>query len=340
MKTALKLLLFLLIYKASNAQSAGQSGATQLLVNPWGKSSGVGGANAAYGSGVEMVYMNPAGVSGTNKTDLLFSRSNWLQGSEIYVNAFGVSQRFNEKTVLALSIMSFNLGDIEITTVNNPEGGIGTYRPQFVNGGLTYSREFSNNIDGGITLKLISEGIHDMNAFGMAIDAGVKYVTGKKEHISFGVALKNAGPNMKYDGNGLKMELTFPNGNNQNGQVSSASYTLPLLMNLGFGYRFDFNSTHALQTGCTYSARMFLNDQTRLGLEYRFKKYLQIRCGFVYEEGLFNIATRQTAITGPAGGFSLQLPYGKDDRYFGFDYTYRDTNPFAGIHTFGARIIL
>ena len=317
MKTALKILLFLLIYKASNAQSAGQSGATQLLVNPWGKSSGVGGANAAYGSGVEMVYMNPAGVSGTNKTDLLFSRSNWLQGSEIYVNAFGVSQRFNEKTVLALSIMSFNLGDIEITTVNNPEGGIGTYRPQFVNGGLTYSREFSNNIDGGITLKLISEGIHDMNAFGMAIDAGVKYVTGKKEHISFGVALKNAGPNMKYDGNGLKMELTFPNGNNQNGQVSSASYTLPLLMNLGFGYRFDFNSTHALQTGCTYSARMFLNDQTRLGLEYRFKKYLQIRCGFVYEEGIFNIATRQTAITGPAGGFSLQLPYGKDDRYFG-----------------------
>ena len=340
MKTALKILLFLLVYKASNAQSAGQSGATQLLVNPWGKSSGVGGANAAYGSGVEMVYMNPAGVSGTNKTDLLFSRSNWLQGSEIYVNAFGVSQRFNEKTVLALSIMSFNLGDIEITTVNNPEGGIGTYRPQFVNGGLTYSREFSNNIDGGITLKLISEGIHDMNAFGMAIDAGVKYVTGKKEHISFGVALKNAGPNMKYDGNGLKMELTFPNGNNQNGQVSSASYTLPLLMNLGFGYRFDFNSIHALQTGCTYSARMFLNDQTRLGLEYRFKKYLQIRCGFVYEEGIFNIATRQTAITGPAGGFSLQLPYGKDDRYFGFDYTYRDTNPFAGIHTFGARIIL
>ena len=189
-------------------------------------------------------------------------------------------------------------------------------------------------------MKLISEGIHDMNAFGMAVDAGVKYVTGKKEHISFGVALKNAGPNMKYDGNGLKMEMTFPNGNNQSGQVSSASYTLPLLMNLGFGYRFEFNSIHALQTGCTYSARMFLNDQTRLGLEYRFKKYFQARVGFVYEEGIFDISTRQTAITCPTGGFSLHMPYGKDDRYFGFDYTYRDTNPFEGIHTFGARIIL
>ena len=336
------ILIFFLVFSCSSimGQSAGQSGATQLLINPWGKSSGLAGANTAFGEGVEMVYMNPAGVSGTNRTDLLFSRSNWLQGSEIYINTFGISQRFNDKSVFALSIMSFSLGDIEITTVNNPEGGIGTYRPQFVNGGLTYSREFSNNIDGGITFKLISEGIHDVNALGMALDAGVKYVMGKKENVSFGVALKNAGPNMSFNGNGLKMQLTFPNGNTQSGQVSSATFTLPLLMNLGFGYRFEFNETHKLQTGFTYSARMFLNDQTRLCLEYRFKEYFQLRGGFIYEEGVFNISTRQTAITGPSGGFSLQLPYGKDNRYFGFDYTYRDTNPFEGIHTFGARIIL
>lgn len=340
MKKRIQILVLFFASLSAMGQSGGQSGATQLLINPWGKSSGLAGADAAFGEGVEMVYMNPAGISGTNRTDLLFSRSNWLQGSDIYINTFGVSQRFNDKSVIALSVMSFSLGDIEITTVNNPEGGIGTYRPQFVNGGLTYSREFSNNIDGGVTLKLISEGIHDVNAFGMALDAGVKYVTGEKENISFGVALKNAGPNMKYNGNGLKMQLTYPNGNTQSGQVSAASYTLPLVMNLGFGYRFEFNEIHQLQTGLTYSARMFLNDQTRLGLEYRFKKYLQLRGGFVYEEGVFDISTRQTAITGPTGGFSIQLPYGKDGRYFGFDYTYRDTNPFEGIHTFGARIIL
>lgn len=336
-----KYIIILLIYASGAlAQFGGQSGATQLLINPWGKSSGVGGSNAAYGEGIEMVYMNPAGVSGTNKTDLLFSRTNWLQGTDIYINSFGVAQRFNDKSVIALSIMSFNLGDIEITTESNPEGGIGTYRPKFINGGITYGRRFSNNIDGGLTLKLISEGIHDVSAFGMALDAGVKYVTGENDNVSFGVVLKNAGPNMRYNGNGLKMEFPFPNGNVQSGQVSAASFTLPLLMNLGFGYRFEFNQKHHLQTGFTYSARMFLNDQTRFGLEYRYKKYFQLRGGFVYEEGIFRFSTRQTAITGPTGGFSLQLPYGKDGQYFGFDYTYRDTNPFEGIHTFGARIIL
>ena len=340
MNNLVKIVVLILLSNITMAQSGGQSGATQLLINPWGKSSGVGGADAAFGNGIEMVYMNPAGVSRIDGTDLLFSRSHWLQGSEIYINTFGVGQRFNEKSVIGLSVMSFSLGDIEITTVNNPEGGIGTYRPQFINGGLTYGRKFSNKIDAGITLKLISEGIHNVNAFGMALDAGVKYVTGKKENVSFGVSFKNAGPNMRYNGNGLKMQLQFPNGNTQTGQVSSASYTLPLLMNLGFGYRFYFNETHKLQTGFTYSARMFLNDQSRIGIEYQFKKYFQIRTGFVYEEGVLDISTRKTAVTGPTGGFSLSIPYGKDGQYFGFDYTYRDTNPFEGIHTFGARIIL
>jgi hypothetical protein len=324
----------------ATAQSGGQSGATQLLINPWSNASSVGGSGAAYDQGLEASYMNPAGVSGTEKTELIFSRTNWLQGTQIYINTFGIAQRLNKKSVLSLGVMSFNLGDIEITTVANPDGGIGTYKPQFINGTLTYGREFSNQIHGGISLKVISESIHNVSALGMALDAGVQYITGKKDHISFGVAMKNAGPNMGYSGDGLKFQLQFPNGQTQSGDVDAASFSLPLLMNLATGYRFDFGKSHKLQTGFTYTARMNLNDQTRVGVDYQFKTYLNIRLGFVYEEGIFDLSTRKSAITGPVGGFSFQLPYGKNGAQFGFNYSYRDTNPFEGIHTFGARIIL
>jgi hypothetical protein len=321
-------------------QSGGQSGATQLLINPWSNSSSVGGSSAAYGKGMEAAYMNPAGTSGTKKTELIFSRTNWLQGTQIYINAFGISQRLNKKSVLSLGVMSFNLGDIDITTVANPDGGIGTYKPQFINGSLTYAREFSNKINGGISLKIISESIHNVNALGIALDAGVQYIAGKNDHISFGVAMKNAGPNMSYSGDGLKVQLQFPNGQTQSGDVSAASFSLPLLMNLGAGYRFYFGRSHKLQTGYTYSARMNLNDQSRVGLDYQYKTYLNIKIGFVYEDGILDAAARNTAMTGPTGGFSFQLPYGKNGAQFGFNYSYRDTNPFEGIHTFGARIIL
>lgn len=342
MKNYFNIWLYSLLLVGSQlvAQSGGQAGATQLMINPWSNSASVGGSNSAYGKGLEAVYMNPAGVSGTKLTELIFSRTNWLQGTEIYINTFGVSQRINKKSVLALNVMSFNLGDIQITTVDNPEGGIGTYKPQFINGGLTYAREFSNQIHGGISLKIISEGIHNVNALGVALDAGVQYITGEREHISFGVAMKNAGPNMSYDGNGLKMQLQFPNGSTQTGEVSAASFGLPLLMNLGTGYRFDFGTSHKLQTGFTYSARMNLNDQVRVGVDYQFKTYLNVRAGFVYEDGIFAMETRNTALTGSSAGFSFEIPYKKNGTKFGFDYSYRDTNPFEGIHSFGARIIL
>lgn len=90
-------------------QSGGRTGATQLLINPWAQSSGEAGANTAYGKGLEMTYMNPAGIEPEERTELVFSRTNWLQGSEIYINTFGISQRFNNKSSLALSIMSFNM---------------------------------------------------------------------------------------------------------------------------------------------------------------------------------------------------------------------------------------
>lgn len=324
---------------AAFSQSAGRVGATQLLINPWVSSAGEGGAGTAFGSGLEMTYMNPAGIEPKEKSELIFSRMNWLQGSQIYINTFGISQKFNEKSSLALSIMSFNMGDIEITTADNPEGGIGTYRPQFINGGVTYARNFENKISGGLTLKFISEAIHNVGAFGMALDAGIKYISGEKENVSFGLALKNVGPNMRYNGNGLKMQLTFPNGNTQTGEVAPDSYALPLIMNMGFGYRKDFSQSHSLQSGFTYSGRMFLNDQTRVGLVYSFKNFLDVRLGLVHEKGIFS-NQRQTAITGPSGGFSFQIPYGKNNQSFGFNYSYRDTNPFEGVHAFGARIIL
>ena len=45
-----------------------------------------------------------------------------------------------------------------------------------MNIGVSYSRIFSNSIY-GVTVKLISEQISNLNANGMALDAGIQYVT-------------------------------------------------------------------------------------------------------------------------------------------------------------------
>jgi hypothetical protein len=70
----------------------GQYGFTQLMVNGWAQSSGMGNANSAGVSGVESFFWNIAGLGKVNGTELAFSRSAWLVGTGININSFGFAQ--------------------------------------------------------------------------------------------------------------------------------------------------------------------------------------------------------------------------------------------------------
>ena len=65
---------------AGNPERAGQAGATQLLVNTWGRSTGFNGINIGSTSGIESVINNPAGLAQTRRTELIFAHS-WVPTS-------------------------------------------------------------------------------------------------------------------------------------------------------------------------------------------------------------------------------------------------------------------
>ncbi|MCX6296223.1 MAG: hypothetical protein NTX97_09175, partial [Bacteroidetes bacterium] len=100
---------------AGNPDRSGQAGATELLINPWARSSGWAGANIAGARGLEASFLNVAGTAFTKKTELLFTRTNWLKGTDININAFGLTQRVGETGAIGLSVMSMDFGDIPIT---------------------------------------------------------------------------------------------------------------------------------------------------------------------------------------------------------------------------------
>mgnify|MGYP001384307370 CR=1 FL=1 len=72
---------------AGNEQRSGQAGASELLINPWARSSGWGGINTASVSGLEATFMNVAGMAHTENTEFIFSSTSWF--SDIKINAFG-----------------------------------------------------------------------------------------------------------------------------------------------------------------------------------------------------------------------------------------------------------
>ncbi len=329
---------------AGNEDRAGQAGAMELLINPYARSSGWGDANTAYVRGLEAMYLNVAGLAFTRNTEIVFSHTQWMQGSGVNISNFGFSQSLGEnKGVLALGIMAMSFGEIEITEVDKPEGGIGTFSPKYMNIGLSYAKAFSNSIYGGATLKIISESLSDISAQGVALDAGIQYITGEMDRLKFGITMKNVGPRISFSGDGISVRgfLTKDDDNKITLEQRSEEYELPSLIKIGASYDFFFTGDNTLTVAGNFTSNSFTKDQYALGMEYNWKRILYLRAGYVYEDDILDDVARTTALTGPTGGFSIDVPLNKEKgSTFSVDYSYRPTNPFNGSHTIGARINL
>ena len=332
--------------EAGNPDRAGQAGATELLINPWARSSGWGGANSGSVEGLESQFLNVAGTAFTKKTEVLFSHSNYLQGSGITLNAFGITQKMGESGVLGVSLVSMSFGEVQITTVDQPEPSLGTYSPQYINLGISYAKTFSNSISGGFTLRIIDESISNLNASGLALDAGIQYLTGTNDdrnNIHFGIALRNVGTPLNFGGDGLSTRVNAPNTS----QVYSLTvnqrtegFEMPSLVNIGAAYDFELAKDHQLTLAGNFTSNSFTNDQYSAGLQYSFRKMFMLRGGFTYEDNLFNNDLRTTVYSGPSAGMTVEVPLGSSGKKFGNDYSYRSTKPWDGIHSFGVRFNL
>lgn len=339
-----------LVSTAGNPERAGQAGGTQLLINPYARSAGWAGANTSRCKGLESQFMNVAGLAFTRKTEIMFMRSAWLVGTGININAFGFSQRVGETGAIGLGITSINAGKIERTTEDQPEGGLGTFTPRFTNIALSYAKGFSDNIYGGITVRVLSEGIDNVKAQGVAIDAGIQYHTGKYDQLHLGVALKNVGPKMQYKGDGLSVQGTVTNAYGNQYQLTaankSAAFDLPALLNIGVAYDFYLTKdttgllkTHRITAAGNFTSNSFTKDNFLIGLEYGWKDIIMVRGGMYTEKGIFNgEGNRTTAFTGPSCGATVEVPFGEKKSTIAVDYSYRFTKPFGGVHTFGARL--
>ncbi len=336
--------------KGGNPERAGQAGAGALLINPYARNSGMWGSNSARVRGLEAQFLNVAGIAYTRKTELMFNRTSWLSGTGIFVNSFGMTQGIGETSSIGLGFVALNSGKIEITTEDQPEGGLGTYQYTAYNVNLAYAKMFSENIFGGFNVKLVSEQIPNVVARGIAIDAGIQYHTGKYDQMHLGIALKNWGPKMAFQGDGLSRQLTVQHGNNYELTVNnrSGSFEMPALVNIGLAYDFfltkdsigGLSKNNRLSVNGSFVSNSFTYDNFLFGLEYAWKEMIMVRAGYYYEKGITKAAERRTVFTGPAMGATFELPINEKKSTVALDYSYRFTNPFAGVHTFGFRVNL
>ena len=117
-------------------------------------------------------------------------------------------------------------------------------------------------------------------------------------------------------------------------------FELPSLVAIGASYDIKLAENHRLTPALSFTANSFIRDNFGGGLEYGFKNLFMLRAGYQYEKHINDPELRTNGITGFSAGATVQVPFGKNSKNFGIDYSFRSTAYFDGTHSIGLRITL
>src|SRR2546425_8150952 len=144
---------------------SGTAAAPELLIPVGARSIGIGGASLATAAGVEALYWNPAGLARSEGgTYVMFSHMSYL--AEIGVEYGALSARLGSIGYIGLAVKSLSVGEIPITTEDQPDGTGGTASPTFLIIGASFFRQLSGRVLLGGTSNVLFEKIGRVSATG------------------------------------------------------------------------------------------------------------------------------------------------------------------------------
>jgi hypothetical protein len=310
------ILAFFQLLTAGDVSKIGTASGTQLLIPVGARSISLGSSVVSNVKGAEAIHWNPAGMAFSPKSEIMFSTMQYIANIDVNYLA-GV---FNGGNIgcFGLNIKSLSFGDIEETTVDQPEGTGRTYSPSFTTFGLSYGRLLTDRITAGVTAKFIYESIMQTKSQTFAFDMGVQYAF--NPHLRMGVTLMNLGGKLQYDGRNLESSYPIPGAppTTDNGYFRAVPLAsdIPSTFSFGFSYLANVAEMNNVELNAAFTNFNESSDQLYGGLEYGFKDLIFLRGGYLY-----NLQSSDESIFGFSAGAGLKYSLGNMDFYL--DYAYR-----------------
>ncbi|HDS08707.1 MAG TPA: PorV/PorQ family protein [Firmicutes bacterium] len=279
MKKLLALLLPMLICAtmafAEVAENAGTAGGVFLKIPVSARASAMGDAFVALSNDANAIYWNPAGLAYLEGTSISFTHQDLI--SDIAYEYIGGAMKLDFGTI-GFGVSYLHMGDIDRTTVDDPDGTGETFTSTDTALAFAYGRMF-NQLAFGLSLKYITEKIDDVSASSPALDLGIGY---KMNDLSLGLAVTNIGGTLKWD---------------------KESDPLPMTVKAGVGYMLmDGDLVLALDLNYPNDADI----QGGFGIEYTIAKIVAVRAGYKFNYDIYDMTA---GIGIKYGNFAFDFAY-------------------------------
>lgn len=278
---------FIFIYFAIVGILAGQTkvGSTaapflNIAVGP--RAISMGSAFVATANDVTSLYYNPAGAAKMEHSGAFFSHSRWF--ADITYNWAGAVLNLADMGALGLSVTYLNYGEMEVTTMVEPDGTGEMFTPYDLSFALSYSYNLTDRFSVGGSVKYISQQIYHTSSSAAAVDLGVLF-TSDIYGLRIGAAIQNFGTEMKLDGKDLYVQHDIDNsiyGNNEQilATLNTDSYPLPLVFRIGIAMDVLNLENHRFTVGVDALHPNDNAESLNLGAEYTFNNLISFRGGY------------------------------------------------------------
>jgi hypothetical protein len=251
---------------AGTVRSQGTAGAAQLLIPVGTETVALSGTNVGTVAGIDALFTNVAGLARHN-SGLQGTVSTTSYVADIDVVYAGMVVAMGETGTFGLTLKSLDFGEIPKTTALAPEGDGQTFSPSFFTATAGFARAFSDRVNVGVAGKLVSETIEESSATGMALDVGVQYRF-PDAPLTFGVAMKNVGNRMRYDGINLDQDMVPSESESGSGtesfRIVAENFALPTSLDLSASYEMLDNLT----VSTTFTNHSYQTNTLALGAKY------------------------------------------------------------------------
>jgi len=303
---------------------AGTIGAQFLKIGMGARYVAMGEASVACVNDAYAMYWNPAALTEISSSNLSFANVNWISDAQLNYASFG--RALNEYSALGVCLTALTMGDMEVTTVEEPEGTGETFTSSSYALTIGYARQLTDRFSAGISGKYVWERISEERASGIAFDFGTLFYTGFR-NLRIGMNISNLGPEMKLEGPELDSYYNpqpgNPNYDNVKTKLSVDSYDLPLTFRIGAAYDLIDSPESKLTVSMEAKHPNDNVQQASFGGEYLWRETFSLRAGYKlnYEE------------EGLTLGGGMKIKAGKNTK-LDVSYAWADFSRLSSVHRF------
>jgi hypothetical protein len=340
MKTKMITIVILLFTTASlfgqfvsNVSKKGTTAAPFLSISQGARATAMGSAFVGLADDASSIFWNPSGIAKMNSAGAMFDYTDWF--ADIKFNYVAVAYPVPGFGSLGLSFTSSSIGEMRVTTIDEPSGTGETFKAADVAISLTYAINLTENFSIGFNPKFIQQTIWKMSASAFAVDLGVQYVTPFDDMV-LAMSISNFGTKMKLEGNSnlvLHDLNTQSTGNNGNipAYLQTDEWALPLTFRVGVGYKKEIFESHTIQLALDALHPNDNYESINIGFEWTMYDMISLRGGY---KSLFLEDSEESFTL----GFGVKQ-YLMGNIGLSFDYAYADFGRLTNIQKFSIGLL-